>query len=111
MRDQTDARGLAPLRIIGTNEGSEVTEPGSAKDRIADGVGCDISIGVAGQSNFLGPQQSGQPQRPPVGKSMDIGSDTHAWREGLPIHRDRRLAMTDSASTTSIGLVTLNDSS
>jgi len=73
-----------------------------------------IGIGMTGQALLAFPQQSRHPHRTTRGEGMDIRpyADPHV---GLPVvhrvYRARLFAITASASTMSMGLVTLKDSS
>ena len=114
MRDQRDTGRVSPLRVIGPDQRAQITEASCRQNGIADRMRSHIGIGVTGQAFLALPQQPRHPHRSTRGKGMDIRpyADPHTR---LPVvhrlYRTRRLAITASASTMSIGLVTLKDSS
>jgi hypothetical protein len=69
----------APLRLIGTEYGSEIAEPGRAEQRITQRMSSDVTIGMTGAAVSVSKQKTQQPARPPSLDGMYVGAkpDTH----------------------------------
>src|SRR5258707_8593486 len=57
--------------------GTQVAEPGRREQGIANGVRCDIAVGMPGQPRFARPEQPGQIQRPAVTERVDVRPDAY----------------------------------
>ncbi|CAB4982220.1 unannotated protein [freshwater metagenome] len=77
MRQQGDARGFGPPRIIRAEDLAKITESGRREQRITERMGSDIRIGVTGKTWLPRPQQPSQPQRAALLKGMDVSADAN----------------------------------
>ena len=63
---------------------AQVTEPGGREEGVADRMGRDVPVGMAGQPGFARPEKPRQIQRPAVTKWVDVGAHAnlrkYAWR-------------------------------
>src|SRR5258707_12798963 len=67
--------------------GTQVAEPGRREQGIANGVRCDIAVGMPGQPRFARPEQPGEIQRPAVTERVDVRP--HAYLRIHARHDDR----------------------
>ena len=64
---------------------TQVTEPGRGEQGVADRVGRDIAVRMAGQPGLARPEQAREIQRPAITKWVDVRSHTdlrkYAWHD------------------------------
>ena len=110
LAEQAYAARAQPLRAVGAEHGAEVTETGSRQQRVTGGVRDDVPVGVAlAAGRLVGPVETRKPQRTPDDERVHVDADTDP--EVGHVDPDSRCARTVSASSRSIGRVTLNASS
>jgi hypothetical protein len=76
MRKKCDAGSRRPLRIRGAEDRTEIAQPGSGKQRIAERMRGRISIRVTGKTSLAWPMQPGHPHRTTFFECMDVSADT-----------------------------------
>jgi hypothetical protein len=54
---QRDAGGICHLRAVGAEVGAQISQPSSREERVADSMGGDVAIRVAGQRALTRPGQ------------------------------------------------------
>ena len=66
----------APSRAVGAEHLADVAQPGRAQQRVAQRMGGDVTVGVAGAAVGVVEQQAQQPARPPGLDGMYVGAET-----------------------------------
>src|SRR4051812_23221354 len=86
--EQPRAGRVGPARVVHAEHRAEVTEPGSAQQRVAGGVRYNVAIRMAGQPLFAVPLQAGERECPPVRRErMYVDTDAHPWQVRQPFRQ------------------------
>jgi len=64
----------APLRLIGTEYGSEIAKSGGAEQRITQRMSRDVAVGMPGAPVSVSKQKTQQPTRPPSFDGVYVGA-------------------------------------
>ncbi len=102
MTEHVRAGDPTPFRPVGAEHPAEVAEPGRTEQRVAQGMGGHVAVGMAGTAVGAFEFHAQQPTGPARLDRMDVGTETD------PGDHHVARAITVSASNRSIGVVILN---